>query len=141
MSSTNNNNNANKDDQIDEGLYSRQLYVLGKEAMLKMQNSNVLIIGLKGLGIEIAKNVALAGVKSLTLQDNKSIEIEDLSTQFFFTEADIGKPRDEVSKLKLSELNAYVPIKILEPILEERQLEPFQVIVATETMTLEDKIK
>lgn len=130
-----------KDDQIDESLYSRQLYVLGKEAMLKMQNSNVLIIGLKGLGIEIAKNVALAGVKSLTLQDDKPIELEDLSTQFFFTEADIGKPRDEVSKIKLSELNAYVPISVLEPILEERQLEPFQVIVATETMPLEDKIK
>ena len=30
--------------EIDEGLYSRQLYVLGKEAMLKMQNANVLII-------------------------------------------------------------------------------------------------
>lgn len=134
-------NNNNKDGQIDEGLYSRQLYVLGKEAMLKMQNSNVLIIGLKGLGIEIAKNVALAGVKSLTLQDNKSIEMEDLSTQFFFNEADIGKPRDEVSRIKLAELNAYVPIKVLEPILEERQLEPFQVIVATETMSLEDKIK
>lgn len=41
--------------EIDEGLYSRQLYVLGKEAMLKMQNANVLIIGLNGLGIEIAK--------------------------------------------------------------------------------------
>lgn len=130
-----------KDDQIDESLYSRQLYVLGKEAMLKMQNSNVLIIGLKGLGIEIAKNVALAGVKSLTLQDNKPIELEDLSTQFFFTEDDIGKPRDQVSKIKLAELNAYVPISVLEPILEERQLEPFQVIVATETMSLEDKIK
>lgn len=55
--------------EIDEGLYSRQLYVLGKEAMLKMQNANVLVIGLNGLGVEIAKNIALAGVKS----DRKSV--------------------------------------------------------------------
>lgn len=129
------------DQEIDEGLYSRQLYVLGKEAMLKMQNSNVLIIGLKGLGIEIAKNVALAGVKSLTIQDDKSIEVQDLSTQFFFTDNDIGKPRDMVSQARLAELNAYVPINVMDPIEEERQLEPFQVIVATETVTLEDKIK
>ena len=51
---------------IDESLYSRQLYVLGHEAMKRMGQSNVLVIGLKGLGVEIAKNIALAGVKSLT---------------------------------------------------------------------------
>ncbi len=38
---------------IDEGLYSRQLYVLGHEAMKKMGASNILLIGLKGLGVEL----------------------------------------------------------------------------------------
>ena len=45
--------------QIDEGLYSRQLYVLGHEAMRKMNASNVLISGLKGLGAEIGMAVCL----------------------------------------------------------------------------------
>ena len=40
---------------IDESLYSRQLYVLGHEAMKRMGASNVLIAGLKGLGVEIGK--------------------------------------------------------------------------------------
>ena len=51
---------------IDESLYSRQLYVLGHDAMRQMSSSNVLIVGLHGLGAEIAKNIALAGVKSVT---------------------------------------------------------------------------
>lgn len=66
---------------IDESLYSRQLYVLGHEAMKRMANSNVLVVGMKGLGCEIAKNIALAGVKSLTLYDPNPVRIEDLSTQ------------------------------------------------------------
>ena len=37
--------------------------------MEKMQKSNVLISGMKGLGIEVAKNVCLAGVKSVTIHD------------------------------------------------------------------------
>ena len=127
--------------EIDESLYSRQLYVLGKEAMLKMQLSNVLIIGMKGLGIEIAKNVALAGVKSLTLYDPTTITIQDLSTQFFFSEKDIGKKRDVVSQAKLAELNAYVPIHILDSMADEHQLHAYQVVVATETVSLEDKVK
>ena len=40
---------------IDEALYSRQLYVLGHEAMQKMSSSDVLIVGLGGLGVEIGK--------------------------------------------------------------------------------------
>jgi ubiquitin-activating enzyme E1 len=38
---------------IDESLYSRQLYVLGHEAMKRMSSSHVLIAGLRGLGAEI----------------------------------------------------------------------------------------
>lgn len=127
--------------EIDEGLYSRQLYVLGREAMLKMQLSNILIIGLKGLGVEIAKNVALAGVKSLTLYDPEPVTIQDLSTQFFLHESDVGKKRDVASQAKLAELNSYVPISVLESIDNEEQLSQFQVIVATETVTLEDKVR
>ena len=55
--------------EIDEGLYSRQLYVLGHEAMRRMETSSVLICGMKGLGIELAKNVVLAGVRSVTIND------------------------------------------------------------------------
>ena len=48
--------------EIDEGLYSRQLYVMGHEAMKQMAMSDVLIIGLNGLGVEASKNVILAGI-------------------------------------------------------------------------------
>lgn len=41
--------------EIDESLYSRQLYVLGHEAMKRMSSSHVLIAGLRGLGVEIGK--------------------------------------------------------------------------------------
>lgn len=72
---------ADESREIDESLYSRQLYVLGHEAMKRMANSNILIVGMRGLGCEIAKNIALAGVKSLTLFDPNPVQIADLSTQ------------------------------------------------------------
>lgn len=125
--------------EIDESLYSRQLYVLGKEAMLKMQNSNVLIIGQRGLGVEIAKNVALAGVKSLTLYDPQSVELRDLSSQFFLNEEDVGKERASTTAPKLAELNAYVPISVATDI-SEQSLAKYQVIVATD-LTLEEQVK
>jgi len=95
---------------IDEGLYSRQLYVLGHEAMKKMAASNVLIVGVQGLGVEIAKNLVLAGVKSVTIFDPEPVTVQDLSSQFFLRLEDIGKPRAEATLPRLAELNAYVPV-------------------------------
>ncbi|KAG5356785.1 Ubiquitin-activating enzyme E1 1 [Yarrowia sp. E02] len=127
--------------EIDESLYSRQLYVLGHEAMKKMANSNVLIVGLQGLGIEIAKNIVLAGVKSLTLYDPGKTEISDLSAQFFLREDDVGKRRDEVSQPRLAELNAYVPVRVLaSESLTEEELARFQVVVLTGA-SLEEQIR
>lgn len=99
---------------IDESLYSRQLYVLGHEAMKRMGASNILVVGLKGLGVEIAKNIALAGVKSLTLFDPAPAVISDLSSQFFLHAEDVGKPRAEVTAPRVAELNAYTPVSVLE---------------------------
>ena len=56
-------------------------YVLGHDAMKRMQSSNVLVSGLRGLGVEIAKNVILGGVKSVTLHDQGTAEWRDLSSQ------------------------------------------------------------
>lgn len=117
--------------EIDEGLYSRQLYVLGHEAMRRMATSDVLISGLGGLGVEVAKNVILAGVKSVTLHDESPCTIEDLSSQFYLTENDIGKNRAEVSCQQLSELNTYVPTRAYTGPLTAEYLNKFRVVVLT----------
>lgn len=122
-------------DNIDEGLYSRQLYVLGKEAMKQMAQSNVLIVGLGGLGVEIAKNVTLAGVKSISLYDPQPVTVEDLSSQYFLTESDIGKSRAECSGPRLAELNQYVPITVVSGPnrqLDEQMLAQYQTVVLTD---------
>lgn len=124
---------------IDEGLYLRQIYVLGKEAMMRMQNANVLIVGLSGLGVEIAKNVTLAGVKLLALYDPEPVKIQDLSSQFFLREADVGRSRAEVSASRLSELNQYVPISVVDD-LSASTLALFKCVVCTNT-TLEEQIR
>ncbi|KAL4807699.1 hypothetical protein BDV18DRAFT_135854 [Aspergillus unguis] len=125
-----------KHGEIDESLYSRQLYVLGHEAMKRMGSSNVLVVGLKGLGVEIAKNIALAGVKSLTLYDPAPVAISDLSSQFFLQPQDVGKPRAEATAPRVAELNSYVPVTIHEGhnlTQDLEQLKRYQAIVLTST--------
>ena len=52
-------------DKIDTNLYSRQSGTFGLETMGKLIQMNVVIVGMRGLGVEIAKNLILAGPKSV----------------------------------------------------------------------------
>ncbi|GFR83919.1 ubiquitin-like modifier-activating enzyme 6, partial [Elysia marginata] len=98
--------------EIDDSLYSRQRYVLGDSAMHKMANSSVLIYGMGGVGVEIAKNAVLAGLKSVTVQDPKVSCTQDLGVQFFLREIDVQSARNraEATVPHLIELNPYVTV-------------------------------
>lgn len=135
----NGNNQHHHHGDIDESLYSRQLYVLGHEAMRRMASSSVLISGIGGLGVEIAKNVILAGVKSVTLHDQKVCSLADLSSQFYLTEQTLGKNRAEASCDHLSELNQYVPTTAYTGDLDEEFLQKFRVVVLTDINETEQK--
>uniref|UniRef100_A0A0E0EGH2 E1 ubiquitin-activating enzyme n=1 Tax=Oryza meridionalis TaxID=40149 RepID=A0A0E0EGH2_9ORYZ len=118
--------------EIDEDLHSRQLAVYGRETMRRLFASHVLVSGLNGLGAEIAKNLALAGVKSVTLHDVKNVEMWDLSANFFLSENDIGKNRAAACVSKLQELNNAVIISALTEELTTDHLSKFQAVVFTD---------
>jgi len=136
---TNNMGKLNNENKIDEGLYSRQLYVLGHDAMKRMGASTVLVSGMTGLGVEIAKNVVLGGVKSVTVHDVEPVQVSDLSSQYFLKESSVGKNRAEVSAPQISELNPYVKVDAHTGDLSEDFLSQFKVIVLTKSTFEEQK--
>lgn len=90
----------------------------------------------------LAKNIALAGVKSLTLFDPEPAAISDLSSQFFLHPDDVGKARAAVTVPRVAELNAYTPVsehpsKSLTEDLS--RLRRYQVVVLTGT-SLKDQV-
>jgi ubiquitin-activating enzyme E1 len=99
--------------KIDTNLYSRQIGTFGMEAMGKLIKMNVLIVGLRGTGVETAKNLILAGPKSVTLYDPHPVTWGDLSSNFYCREDQVGKcSRAEASYEKLQELNPYVKVQV-----------------------------
>ena len=99
--------------KVDEALYSRQLYVLGREGQSKMASSTVLVCGLTGTGAEVAKNVILAGVKAVTLYDPTTITHRCLGGNPYARIADVGKPRADCCAPRLAELNPYVNVSVM----------------------------
>ena len=80
-------------------------------------------------GVETAKNVILAGVKSVTLLDDTPANWVDMSAQFYVTESDLGFTRAQISASKLAELNPYVPVSVISGELTPNTVSGFTVVV------------
>lgn len=60
----------NYEDEKVKDRWSRYIGAMGLEAVKKQAESQVLLIGLGTLGLEIAKNLILSGLKKLTIVDD-----------------------------------------------------------------------
>jgi ubiquitin-like 1-activating enzyme E1 A len=72
-------------------LYDRQIRLWGVQAQENLRKANILLVSMKALANEVAKNLVLAGIRSLTIIDHHTVTEEDLGAQFFLTQEDIGK--------------------------------------------------
>lgn len=102
--------NGNSLSADDIALYDRQLRLWGMEAQQKIQSANIVLITMKALANEIAKNLVLAGIGSLTVVDDQVVTEADLGAQFFLTEEDIGKNRAEAAAARIQKLNPRVRV-------------------------------
>lgn len=107
-------------------LYDRQLRVWGAEGQNRLKNSSILVIGLNGVGTEIVKNLVLAGVGSLEIQDDSILTDVQLSCQFFSNEEDIGLLKLHPAESRIKELNPRVNLTINTNPLNLKKLEYFK---------------
>ncbi|KAL2074887.1 hypothetical protein VTL71DRAFT_8666 [Oculimacula yallundae] len=91
-------------------LYDRQIRLWGVQAQEKIRNANILLISMKALANEIAKNLVLAGIHSLTIVDHELITANDLGSQFFISESDVGTNRAEAAAPQIRRLNPRVSV-------------------------------
>lgn len=83
-------------------------------AQEKIRNANILLITIKALGNEVAKNLVLAGIGSLTILDPDPVTETDLGAQFLLSgeEALVGRNRAEAAYAALQRLNPRVRVRV-----------------------------
>lgn len=96
--------------------YSRHLIMaeVGMEGQLKLKQAKVLLIGTGGLGAPLGLYLAAAGVGRIGLVDFDVVDFTNLQRQVTFGTSDVGRPKIEAARERLSNLNPEIEIVPLE---------------------------
>jgi len=109
--------------------YSRHLIMpeVGMEGQLKLKGAKVLLIGTGGLGAPLGLYLTAAGIGNIGLVDFDVVDFTNLQRQVTFGTSDVGKPKTEAAKARLSNLNPDVEITPYEvKLTSENALELFK---------------
>jgi adenylyltransferase/sulfurtransferase len=109
--------------------YSRQVVLpeLGKNGQEKLRASKVTIVGLGGLGSVSALFLSLAGVGTLRLIDQDTVEMNNLHRQVLYSLADLRYPKVEAASRRINEIN---PETTVEPLAENLETDNVSTLLA-----------
>ena len=87
----------------------RAVLLFKEEGIQKLENANVLVVGLGGVGSFAAEFLARAGVGKMTIVDGDVVDITNLNRQQYFMEH-IGMYKTDALKSLLLKINPYLDI-------------------------------
>ena len=115
--------------------YSRHLLLpeVGVKGQRRLLASKVLLVGAGGLGSPAALYLAAAGVGEIGLVDFDKVEASNLQRQVMYGTRDIGRPKLEAARDRLTDLNPDVAVRTYEQHLSSENaleiLRPYDVIL------------
>ena len=104
--------------------FSRQLVLknIGAIGQKKILSAKILIVGVGGLGCPAAENLTRAGVGTIGLVDNDTVNISNIHRQSLFSSKDIKKTKVSVAAKKLKDINPDSIIKTYNTRLNEKNI-------------------
>lgn len=94
--------------------YSRHLIIpeIGTLGQRRLKNARVLVIGAGGLGSPALLYLAAAGVGTIGIIDDDTVDLSNLQRQVIHGVADVGRPKIESARDAIAALNPLVDVRL-----------------------------
>lgn len=88
-----------------EDIYTRTVALIGEEKLNILRNSHVLVVGIGGVGSFAAEAVVRAGVGSVTIIDNDTVNESNLNRQLIALHSTLNESKTSVMKKRMLDIN------------------------------------
>ncbi len=96
--------------------------LLGKDKLNRLKNSNVLVVGLGGVGAYVAEQLCRAGIGKMTIVDGDVVETTNRNRQLPALISTAGKPKSEVLAGRFSDINPELEITVINEFINEDRI-------------------
>ncbi len=99
----------------------RTSLLLGDEKLKKLQNANVLVVGLGGVGAYAAEMIARAGVGQMTIADADTVSPTNINRQLIALHSTIGKEKSELMADRLRDINPEIELTVVNRFIKDEE--------------------
>lgn len=99
---------------MEESIYERTKLLIGEYNLERLKLSKVAVIGVGGVGSFACEALARAGIGNMLLVDSDSIYPSNVNRQIHALHSTIGKPKVEVMKARLQDINPHIKVSALQ---------------------------
>lgn len=92
--------------------FTRTEMLIGKYSIKKLSEAHVVVCGIGGVGSYVVEALARAGVGELTLVDFDEVSLTNINRQLIALHSTIGKPKVEVARERILDINPNAKINI-----------------------------
>lgn len=110
---------------VTDNMQRRTEILLGTEALLRIRETRVLIIGVGGVGSWCAESLIRSGICHLTIVDSDCVEITNCNRQLMATSRTIGRPKVEALRERLLEICPTAVIEAVQQVYNADTAESF----------------
>ncbi len=97
--------------------------LIKEEGIERLQNANILIVGLGGVGSFAAEFLVRSGIGNLTIVDGDTVDITNINRQLPALNSTIGKNKTDVVAERILDINPKINLKKINEFLEPEQME------------------
>lgn len=101
----------------------RTKLLVKEEGIKRLQNANILIVGLGGVGSFAAEFLVRSGIGNLTIVDGDTVDITNINRQLPALNSTIGKNKTDVVGERILDINPEINLKKINEFLEPERME------------------
>lgn len=97
--------------------------LIGKESLEKLQNSNIVVFGLGGVGSYVVEGLVRAGIQNICIIDKDIVDITNINRQLIADTETVGKAKVDVQEERILKINPLAKVTKLKEFVNKDNIE------------------